>query len=434
MENQPQINQLDALILRNTVGDELNLMRTQPAELEQGKYREVLADGTLGVAGAFASANLTQTVAMTTDIGQQLFTNAMDPTALMHFNNGGVGTAVKSVGGKIIGHSGFTPVNGITVAGTVSNPAIPLIMMTTMVVKEQFQEINEKLDVITDKLNAVVDIMHAEKMGQLLTIDERIKAITKQTNISDANLNELATMANDAQNVYHQYKILLDQSDVTDLLKVKGFNDQGRVKAMMQKVAASDYMQFFKVAYYADSLSWLVRLTIIASMVKRGEDSAVIEERVNAFKEQYELSFVNNAKTYVEKVRTPIVEKALTMVTKMDSLGDVTDGAFNKLTEVAGHLPFKAAKKVRSHAENYQKSTEDEKEKLTLDLDNQFDALTQPVFGQEVGTIADNVIQQLTTPQEIVYAMEDGSDEVRIFVRDEKIEVVDGRIDRLKSN
>lgn len=283
-------------------------------------------------------------------------------------------------------------------------------------IKQQFNEINHKLDSIANQLSKVTNMMHAEKLAVLQTIDNRIKAITAQEQISEANLNELTTMANDAQTVYNQYKILLEQENIDKLLKAKGINDKARIQYMMNHIADSDFMYQFKVAFYADSITALVRLTIIASMVKRGENLEIINERINFFQTEYKKSFANNASDYINKIRIPAMNKALDMVTKIDTVGDFTGEAINKVADVASVLPFKATRKLHLKSETFKHESDDKKEAITLAFNQQFEDMTRPVFGEKITDIADNVIKNLIEPREIVYAIDDSTQEVRVFV------------------
>jgi len=250
----------------------------------------------------------------------------------------------------------------------------------------------------------------------LQTIDARIKTITQQENISSANLNELAQLANEAQFVFRQYKILLDQYDRSELLKAKGLNDTAKIAYMLKNIQNSDFMMDFKMAYFADSLSWLVRLTIITSLVKSDTDPKIIDERINAFKSEYEQSFSNTAEEYMQKVREPIIEKALTMITKVDTVGDVGTKAVETLGMLSNKIPLKATKLFGAKTQGLKNHAETVKEQATIELENEFGKMIQPILGSSVDDIASSVIDNLTTPKEIIYVIDDNSNEMRVFI------------------
>ncbi|MBB5887686.1 hypothetical protein [Lactovum miscens] len=413
MNNENEVRAIDTIVLKNNIGEELNLVRTHPQKLETGHFQELLADGTLAETTLFGMTQLKQTVEVSAQ-GLNLFTQAVPIGQLKTYADGTISSMVKGQAGQIAAHNGFVQAGALS--ATISNPIVPIVLLTTLVIKQQFNELNKKIDKITDKLDSITGMMHAEKLAILQTIDARIKAITQQENISSENLNELSILANDAQTVFHQYKILLDQFDTTTLLKYKGVNDEARIAYMLDNIKNSDFINAFKLAYYADSLSWLVRLTIITSLVKAGTQSNIINERVVSFKNEFQNSFSSSASLYIDKVRKPVIEKALGMITKVDTVEDIAAGALGKIANVANRLPLRAAKKMQLHSEKLKSETDDKKVKIAMALDEEFEKITRPVLGVNVEDLATNIINNLTSPREIVYAMDDKSDKVRIFI------------------
>lgn len=402
------INELDAVILKNNVGEELSLLRTAESDIVKENHSEILADGSLIASAGLGINSIRQLSNM------KLYTHTGPVNKLMTYADGSVSSMMTGTNNKIASHSGFTKASGLSMS--IANPVVPIVLLTSVMIKQQFNEINHKLDSIANQLSKVTNLMHAEKLAVLQTIDNRIKTITSQEYISEANLHELTTMANEAQTVYHQYKILLEQENIDKLLKAKGINDKARIQYMMKHIADSDFMYQFKVAFYADSITALVRLTIITSMVKRSENFEIINERINFFQTEYKKSFAKNASDYINKIRIPAMNKALDMVTKIDTVGDFTGEAINKVADVASVLPFKATKKLHLKSETFKHESDDKKESITLAFDQQFEDMTRPVFGESITDIADNVIKNLIEPREIVYAIDDRTQEVRVFV------------------
>lgn len=189
-------NELDAVILKNNVGEELSLLRTPQADLAKRKYNEILADGSLVASAGLGINSLHQLSNM------NLYTHVESMGKLIKYKDGSFSSMIKNAHGGIASHSGFTKVSGVSMS--MANPVVPIVLLTSVMIKQQFNEINHKLDSIANQLSKVTNMMHAEKLAVLQTIDNRIKAITAQEQISEANLNELTTMANDAQTVYNQ--------------------------------------------------------------------------------------------------------------------------------------------------------------------------------------------------------------------------------------
>lgn len=413
MDEKAIIKAANEIVLKNKLNDEFSLIKTEPQKLKSNKFQEILTNTAIAGGTIYGLKNLTQTLDFSAN-GLQLFTNSAPVTQLKTYTNHTVSSMLKDEGGKIISHAGFEQVG--TLSTTLTNPAVPLIILTTVIIKQQFNELNQKLDTITEKLTSVIGMIHAEKLAVLQTIDARIKTITQQENISSANLNELTQLANDAQVVFRQYKIMLNQFNRSELLKAKGLNDTSKISYMLKNIQNSDFMSDFKMAYFADSLTWLVRLTIITSLVKSGTKPEIIDERINSFKSEYENSFSNNAGKYMETVREPIIDKALKMITQVDTVGDVSTKAVETLGNISNKIPLKATKYLGAKTQGFKNHSETIKEQATIELEDEFDKMVQPIFGSNVSEIASNIIDNLTAPREIIYAMDDESNNLRIFV------------------
>lgn len=412
MEEKSVISTANEIVLKNTIGDELSLIRTAPSNLKSDGFQEILINSEVIGSSMYGLNNLTQTLNFSSE-GLHLFTNTVPVTQLKQYANQTLSSMVKGDGGKIISHSGFKQVGALS--STFANPAVALTVLTTVIIKQRFNQINQKIDDIATKLESVIGMMHAEKLAVLQTIDARIKTITQQENISSANIQELSQLANDAQIIFRQFRILLNQFDQSKLLKTKGLNDAAKIAYMLKNIQNSDFMMDFKMAYFADSLSWLVRLTIITSLVKTGTDSKTIEERIDTFKREYESSFSNHATDYIEKVKEPIIERALNVITKTDTVGDVG----TKAVEALGHvnkIPGKATKFLGNKSQAFKKHSETIKENATVELEDEFNNMVQPIFGEPVDEIASNIIDKLTAPTEIIYAIDDKSQDIRMFI------------------
>ncbi|WP_367366424.1 hypothetical protein [Leuconostoc pseudomesenteroides] len=413
MEEKSVISTANEIVLKNKIGDELSLIRTAPSNLKSDGFQEILINSEVIGSSIYGLSNLTQTLNFSTE-GLQLFTNTIPITQLKQYANKTLSSMVKGDGGKIISHSGFKQVG--TLSSTLANPAVALTVLTTVIIKQQFNQINQKIDDIDSKLNSVIGMMHAEKLAVLQTIDTRIKTITQQENISSANIQELSQLANDAQIIFRQYSILLNQFDQSKLLKTKGLNDAAKIAYMLKNIQNSDFMMDFKMAYFADSLSWLVRLTIITSLVKTGTDLKTIEERIDTFKREYESSFSNQATDYIGKVKEPIIERALNVITKTDTFGDVGTKAVEALGHVTNIIPGKTTKFLGNKTQVFKEHSETIKETATIELEDEFEKIVQPIFGKGVNEIASRIITNIMVPQEIIYAINNNTDEVRIFI------------------
>lgn len=413
MKKKSVIDNANEIVLQNTIGEKLSLIRTDPSNLKSDSFQELLINSEIIGSSIYGLSNLTQTLNFSAN-GLQLFTNTVSMTQLKQYANQTLSSIVKGDGGKIISHSGFKQVGTLT--STLANPQVALAVLTTVIIKQQFKKINQKIDDIASKLNSVIGMMHAEKLAVLQTIDARIKTITQQENISSTNLQELSQLANEAQIIFRQYNILLNQFDQSKLLKTKGLNDAAKIAYMLKNIRNSDFMMDFKMAYFADSLSWLVRLTIITSFAKNGTEPQIIEERINTFKREYESSFSNHAIDYIEEIKQPIIERALNVITKTDTIGDVGTKAVEALGHVTNKIPGKATKFLGNKSQAFKKHSETIKENATVELEDEFNNMVQPIFGEPVDEIASNIIDKLTAPTEVIYAIDDKSQDIRMFI------------------
>ncbi|MGY3742297.1 hypothetical protein [Leuconostoc inhae] len=86
------------------------------------------------------------------------------------------------------------------------------------------------------------------------------------------------------------------------------------------------------------------------------------------------------------------------------------------LGNISNKIPLKATKYLGTKTRRFNNHSETIKEEATIELEDEFDKMVQPIFGSSVSEIASNIIDNLTTPREIIYAMDDESNDLRIFV------------------
>ena len=118
----------------------------------------------------------------------------------------------------------------------------------------------------------------------------------------------------------------------------------------------------------------------------------------------------------MQKVREPIIEKALTMITKVDTVGDVGTKAVETLGMLSNKIPLKATKLFGAKTQGLKNHAETVKEQATIELENEFGKMIQPILRSSVDDIASSVIDNLTTPKDIIYVIDDNSNEMRIFI------------------
>ena len=86
------------------------------------------------------------------------------------------------------------------------------------------------------------------------------------------------------------------------------------------------------------------------------------------------------------------------------------------IASVTNKIPGKATKFLGNKSQAFKKHSETIKENATVELEDQFDKMVQPIFGERVDEIASNIIDKLTTPTEVIYAIDDKSQDIRMFI------------------
>lgn len=109
MEEKSFISTANEIVLQNTIGDELSLIRTAPSNLKSDGFQEFLINSEVIGSSIYGLNNLTQTLNFSAE-SLYLCTNTVPVTQLKQYANQTLSSMVKGDGGKIISHSGFKQV------------------------------------------------------------------------------------------------------------------------------------------------------------------------------------------------------------------------------------------------------------------------------------------------------------------------------------
>jgi len=179
----------------------------------QGMLSLVVAGG--AVAGTKLSASLSSTLFMAT----------ADPSTLMQLK-GGVGSAVMGAKG-IVGHAPFIPVAGSL---PIVAPLMAMQAMTTMIVLQQFQKVDQKLDTIKSTLDTAIARSEATHVGELLTASAIVEEVYRRYDIEGAFSTDmfmrLALAEHDVRRLTERFRYLVDAhslaevGDVADVQRV----------------------------------------------------------------------------------------------------------------------------------------------------------------------------------------------------------------------
>lgn len=113
MEEKSVISTANEIVLQNTIGDELSLIRTAPNNLKSDGFQEILLNSEVIGSSIYGLNNLTQTLNFSTEC-LQLFINTVPVKQLKQHNNQTLSSMVKVNGGKIISHTGFNRVSTLS--------------------------------------------------------------------------------------------------------------------------------------------------------------------------------------------------------------------------------------------------------------------------------------------------------------------------------
>lgn len=147
-----------------------------------------------------------------------LFMATANPATLMVIGNG-VGSAVMGTGG-IVAQAPFLPV-----AGALMPVAVPLLAfqaLSTIMILQQFESINKKLENIEKTLNRVLQRNEATFIGEVISASTRLDSIEKEFAVanyfSQDMIIRLALVEDKVNPIFERYKYLYEAQDLDQKL------------------------------------------------------------------------------------------------------------------------------------------------------------------------------------------------------------------------
>jgi hypothetical protein len=198
----------------------------------QGMLSMVVAGGALGgtqLSAAFSS---------------KLFMATANPATLMQLK-GGVGSAVMGAKG-IIAQAPFLPVASTL---PIVAPLMAMQAMTTMIVLQQFQQVDQKLNAIKSTLDTAIARSEATHMGELMTasvvVDEVYRLYDLEGGFSDDMLIRLALAEHDVRRLTERFRYLVDTHSLT---AVDGISDVQRANFDAHSAMLASFLDL-RIAY-----------------------------------------------------------------------------------------------------------------------------------------------------------------------------------------
>lgn len=146
--------------------------------------------------------------AASSNFSSTLFMATANPDLLMKLSSGGIGSAVMN-GGRIVGQSGFIPV--ASSLSTVA-PIIAMQAISTLIIMEQFNVVNKKLDAIQKEIDQILLRQEVTNIADLTSAIDVVDELYTQYSIngyfSQDMIIRLALVERDAGKLKVRYEIL----------------------------------------------------------------------------------------------------------------------------------------------------------------------------------------------------------------------------------
>jgi hypothetical protein len=141
-----------------------------------------------------------------------LFLATANPATLMTIGNG-VGSAVMGSGG-IIAQAPFVPVSGAIMP--VAAPLLAFQALSTIMILQQFNAINERLKNVEEKINRVLQRNEATIIGEIFSTYHRLENLERESSITNKFSNgmiiRLALIEDKVNSIFERYEYLYNTS------------------------------------------------------------------------------------------------------------------------------------------------------------------------------------------------------------------------------
>lgn len=300
MSKDNALNNANEIVVKNSLGNELLLMKCHEIERSKDKkYNEVmisnfsLISGNLTQAG-LQVANQSQTLSqIVKQAPNGLFTATTDPVNLSKFANGTTTTMVRDSSKRLAGHAGFEE---LELLNTI-NPAILLSagmqVMSAVSGTYYLYKINSQLTDMDVKLEELLQIHHDENIGRLVAARKALSEIADREFVDYVDINTIRNFRIAADEIHEEYMYRLKREG-NELMSAK---DEKQEKQKLDKINFS-----MTIAFEANKLSLFSQLIEIAIRMKIGGQTELIRDLSKQLQNNYENSFYHNIEKEVEKI------------------------------------------------------------------------------------------------------------------------------------
>lgn len=301
------------IILKNSLGNELVFGRPILKETHDKMYREVTLSNVNKISGHLINSTmpfLQEAITMNQIkkvAPNGLFTTLADPKTLSRFADDSYTTMVRDSSNNLVKNQGFTELTNISQANPINAITVGMQAMAAVSGQYYMHEINSKLELMSDILHELMNYHHDEKIGLLLTVQERLTVIVNKQYNDSHDIDEIRSLLKDVRNVYKEYHTrLLRQIDELGVFNSKALLAKDRILALEKKIQEINFT--IKIAYEADQLSIQSQLSEIAIRMKTGDKYETVQELTEQMQQYYNSSFYSNIDVFIKEKYKPVAQ------------------------------------------------------------------------------------------------------------------------------
>lgn len=165
------------------------------------------------------------------------------------------------------------------------------------------QVITERLDVIDNKLDRILEFLSAEDKANLKVSYNRIVELSKKNTYDTSDKQMISNCCVCVETTREKYKMLLDGIN-SEKLKVKyGFTDKKEAENKIQALRDSHYFEYLEMAMEAEILTFIASAISlkIANFLGNEEDAAIYVNRLT-------LDYWNNYEDKFKMIKHDVIE------------------------------------------------------------------------------------------------------------------------------
>ena len=204
-----------------------------------------------------------------------LYTATIDPSVLMNYSDGSIGSAVMGKAG-IMAHRGFVPAGGAIFA-----PIILFQIMSIVTGQYYLHGISKQLSGINTKLDKLISLFHTERSAKIRQIIKYFSELSKRKSINIEDIVQLKYLMFELGVIHEEYEELLETIDINKIKEADdNFLTSTRINELTRTVQDADIDHKLKTAILTDELYHLSKIIELHLNSKIKDDLKSRSERV----------------------------------------------------------------------------------------------------------------------------------------------------------